>query len=136
MKRYIFILIGLFILGPAMFAQPLVGLGKTDIIAYMRQNEPDFALDNAMVNKKFNYLKYYDKINEETILCFLSVNDVCNLVRRMSDYSNLELTVNKLNREYKEIEKDKWLYSLHNEEFIVEMKREKWYFTLETRRKK
>ncbi len=136
MKSNLIFLIGLFIFGQAVIAQPLVGLGKADILAYMKQYEPDFALDNAMVNKKFNYLKYYDKVNEETILCFLSETDVCNLVRRMSDYSNLELTLKKLNKEYKVVEKDKWSYNLHNEEFVIEMKRDKWYFTLETRRKK
>ena len=136
MKRYVIILIGLLFLQEALLSQPLIGLGKADILAYMKQYEPDFVLDNVMVNKKYNYLKYYDNINEETILCFLSNIDVCNLVRRMSDYSNLELTVKKLDREYKKTETDKWSYSLNNDEYVVEMKREKWYFTLETRRKK
>ena len=136
MMRLIYIFIGLFILQQLLLSQPLVGLKKADIIAYMRQNEPDFALDNAMVNTKYNYLKYYDKINEETILCFLTDADVCHLVRKMSDYSNLDLTLKKLDKEYNKLDNDKWSYSLNNEEFIVEMKREKWYFTLETRRKK
>ena len=136
MKRLLYILIGILFLQQALPAQPLIGMKKADILVYMKQNEPDFALDNAVINKKYNYLKYYDNINEETILCFLSNIDVCNLVRRMSDYSNLELTVKKLDREYKKTETDKWSYSLNNDEYVVEMKREKWYFTLETRRKK
>ena len=136
MKRLLYILIGILFLQQASSAQPLIGMKKADILVYMKQNEPDFALDNAVINKKYNYLKYYDRVNEETILCFLTDIDVCHLVRRMSDYSNLDLTLKKLDKQYKKVEKDKWVYTVSNDDFIVEMKREKWYFTLETRRKK
>ena len=136
MKRLLYILIGILFLQQALPAQPLIGMKKADILVYMKQNEPDFVLDNAVVNTKYNYLKYYDKVNEETILCFLTDIDVCHLVRRMSDYSNLDLTLKKLDKHYKKIEKDKWAYTVNSDDFIVEMKREKWYFTLETRRKK
>jgi len=136
MRQIAFIILGILVLQTSLLAQPLVSLKKADIIAYMRQYEPGFALDNAMVNKKYNYLKFYDKINEETLLCFLNDNDICNLVRRMSDYSNLDLTIKKLDRDYKKTEVDKWSYTINNEEFAIELKREKWYFTLETRRKK
>jgi hypothetical protein len=135
MLRLAYLIIGLLVFQEAIQSQPLVGMKKEDIIAYMKQNEPQFALDLTVVNKKYNYLKYYDKSDEETILCFLSDIDECNLIRRMSDYSNLELRIMKMNNAYKSIEKDKWSYTINNEEFIVNLKREKWYFTLETRKK-
>jgi hypothetical protein len=136
MIRLVYFAIGLLIFQGAIFGQPLVGMKKADIISYMKQNEPNFALDNAMVNKKYVYLKFYDKDNEETILCFLTDNNICNLVRRMSDYSNLNPTIKKLDKEYKKIDKDKWSYTINKDEYVIELKREKWYFTLETRIKK
>jgi hypothetical protein len=136
MLRLLQLIIGLLVFQEAIQTQPLVGMKKEEIITYMRQYEPDFALDLTVVNKKYNYLKYFDKTNEETILCFLSDINECNLIRRMSDYSNLELRIKKLNKAYKSVDKDKWVYTINNEEFMVNLKREKWYFTLETRRKK
>ena len=136
MSRIAFYLIGLVFLQEAILSQPLIGMKKQEIIVYMNQSEPDFVLDNSMVNKQYNYLKYFDRINEETILCFLSDDNICTFIRRMSDYSNLQNTLKRLDKEYKKIENDKWIYSINKEEFMVELKREKWYFTLETKRKK
>jgi hypothetical protein len=136
MMRFAYFIIGLLFFQEALFAQPIIGMKKADILSYMKQNEAGFSLDNEMVNKQYNYLKYFSEISEETILCFLSENDVCNLVRRISDYSNLDLTLKKLDKDYKKIDTDKWSYTINQDEFIVEMKREKWYFTLETRKKK
>jgi hypothetical protein len=134
MKSFVHILVGLLILYQSVYGQPLVGMKKADILTYMKHNEPNFALDDGIVNAKYVYLKYYDKTNEETILCFLAENEICNLLRRMSDYSNLDPTVKKLDKEYKKIDKDKWSYFINKDEFVIELKREKWYFTLETKR--
>ena len=117
-------------------AQPLVGMKKADIISYMKLNLPGFAQDNSIVNKQYNYLKYYDRTNEETILCFLSEDDKCYVLRRMSDYSNLENTIKKLDNEYKRTGTDTWSFIIDKDEFVVELKRDKWYFTIETKRKK
>jgi hypothetical protein len=136
MARFGCLLIGLVFFQHTIQAQPLVGMKKANIISYMNQHQPGFALDNTIINKQYNYLKFYDRVNEETILCFLTEDDVCNVLRRMSDYSNLDMTIKRLDTENTRIGTDKWSYTFNGQEFVVELKKEKWYFTLETRRKK
>jgi len=115
--------------------QHFIGLSKPEITAKMQASMPDFKMDKSMVNHSFNYLKYVDKITEQTLLFFLSDGDICTYVRMISDYSNLNDRIGELNRLHKKVSAHEWVYEVKGEQFSVELKEDEWYFTVSYRKK-
>jgi hypothetical protein len=102
----------------------------------MGKTNPGFDLDEGAVNKTIKYLKYIDKYNEETWLFFLSNDDVCTRSKLMSDYSNLKIRTDELNKKYKKAGEFKWIYIDKGTTYFVELKKEEWFFTIVTKTKK
>ncbi|MCX7986309.1 MAG: hypothetical protein N2662_05170 [Bacteroidales bacterium] len=121
----------------ALQAQPVnyIGMNKQDIIKTMQKNNPSFDLDEGAVNTTFNYIKFVDKYNEETYLFFLDNNNVCTHTKLMSDYSNLKIRTDELNKYYKKAGENKWVFVDKDKIFFVELKKEEWFFTIVVKRK-
>ena len=117
-------------------SQHFIGMHKDEIMKEMKQVMPDFKIDNSTVNKLYKYLKYVDDINEQTLLIFLDENDRCTFSKLMSDYSNLDDAIKKLNNKYKKVKQNEWVYSLEKVSYSVILKEEEWFFTIETKKKK
>lgn len=111
-------------------SQHLIGLHKDDIIVLMKENQPDFKMDNSTVNKLYKYLKFVDNINEQTLLIFLDENDRCTFSKLMSDYSNLDDALNDLNKNYKTVKVNEWIYSIDGVNYSVTLAEEEWFFTI------
>jgi len=118
-------------------AQPInfIGMSKQEIIKTMQKNNPSFDLDEGAVNATFNYIKFVDRYNEETYLFFLDNNNVCTHTKLMSDYSNLKLRTDELNKYYKKAGENKWVFVDKEKVFFVELKKEEWFFTIVVKRK-
>lgn len=116
-------------------SQNYIGLHKFDIQKQMEENMSNFTLDNSTKNKTYKYLKYVDRINEETLLYFLSSNDYCTSSRLISDYSNLNSRTKQLDKEYEKIDKTTWTYKVGSKEYIVKLKKEEWFFLIVTKKK-
>ena len=78
--------------------QNFIGMPKSNIPAMLKTLHPEFKLDKSAVNHAYNYLKFVDKVSEQTLLFFLSDKDICTYVRWMSDYSNLSDMTAMLNQ--------------------------------------
>ena len=115
--------------------QNLVGLKKDDAMKAIKTNYPGFVQDNSSVNHTYKYLKYIDKFNDQTLLVFLTDDDVCSSTKLMSDYSNLPAVRKDLNSKYKSKGKDTWLFTANGEDFVITLKKEEWYFTVFTSKK-
>jgi hypothetical protein len=115
-------------------AQHFIGLNPTEIAALMKSEQPQFKLDKSAVNHTYKYLKYVDKISEQTILLFLSDKDICTYVRWMSDYANLNDIIGKLNASYRKTGVNNWSYTQKNEKYTVKLEEEEWYFTITYRK--
>ncbi len=87
-----------------------------------------------MVNKTFNYLKYEDKFNEETLLVFLSDDNVCTFTRLMSEYGNMSTRISELNSLYQKTSDTTWNYQFDEEQFTVTYRKGEWFFTLVTKK--
>ena len=118
------------------YAQRLVDHSKAEILAYMKTEKPTFALDNSSVNTTFKYLKYVDKTNEETLFCFLSDKDVCTMTRLLGDYESLDEKIRSLDNDCSRTGKDQWTYTEKGQRYTLKLKRDKWYYILETTREK
>ncbi len=125
---------------PAIFltAQPIhfIGMTKQEIIKSMQKNNPGFDLDEGAVNTAYKYVKFVDKYNEETLLCFLDENNICTHTKLMSDYSNLKWRTDELNKSCKSAGENKWVFVDKGNIYLVELKKEEWFFTIITKKKK
>jgi hypothetical protein len=110
-------------------------MSKDEIVKVMNENNPGFDLDEGVVNTAYKYLKYVDNNNEETWLFFLSVENICTHMKLMSDYSNLEIRKNELDKVYKPAGENKWIFVNKGIAYVVELKKEEWFFTITTKKK-
>jgi hypothetical protein len=133
-KIWVFILF-IFLLFPV-WSQNLIGKNRGETEAQVKSQYPGFMIDNSTVNHTYKYLKYVDKFNEQTLLVFLSESDVCTATKLISSYSNLPEVKQSLNKKYKPAGKDKWRYSENGVGYVVELKREEWFFCVFTSKEK
>lgn len=114
--------------------QNFIGMQPQAIAAVLKSEYPQFKLDKSAVNHSYKYVKYVDKISEQTILFFLSDDEHCTYVRWMSDYSNLNDMIEKLNKKYKKTGENTWTYAEKGGNYTVKMEEEEWYFTVTFRK--
>ncbi|MFW6249315.1 MAG: hypothetical protein ACOC4J_06040 [Bacteroidota bacterium] len=110
-----------------------IGLGRSDIIKKMKNEKPDF-IQQKVINKSYNYLKYMDTMGERTILIFFSDDNRCTQVKLMSHYVHLGSTIDSLNKEYEKIDKHQWKYTVDNEDILVKLDKGEWFFTIITKK--
>jgi hypothetical protein len=132
--RNIFILGLLTLLFYKAHGQNFIGLTSSEIAQQMKTENPQFRLDKNAVNHTYNYLKYVDKISEQTVLFFMSDMDKCTYVRWMSDYSNLNDMIGMLNSKYKKSGTNSWTFTDKGEDYSVSLVEEEWYFTVNFRK--
>jgi hypothetical protein len=117
-------------------SQNFIGMQKNDIDEEIKKKFPGLKLNTSVINNDYKYLKYEDKINEITVLFFLSEDDKCTLVRKMCDYSNINDELNYLNSNYKIAGKNTWSYEDTGKKYLVTLEEGEWYFTITTKLKK
>ncbi len=126
------LLLGIVVMTGKLYSQEYIGYHKDVIKKRMKDENKLFKLNTTTVNKYYNYLKYEDKVNEVTILFFLSDTDYCTLIRYMSDYSNINETLGNLNNKYKKISKNHWQYKKRDKTYSVKLEEGDWFFTVTT----
>ena len=114
--------------------QNFIGLGKDDIAGVLKTVNPHFRLDRNAVNRSYNYVKFVDKVSEQTILFFLSDSDICTYVRWMADYANLTDMTAMLNSKYVRNGPNSWSYADKGDHYTVTLTEEEWYFTVSFRK--
>jgi hypothetical protein len=135
MKISIYITLIVFVISLQVNAQNFIGLHKNEIATLMKETQKEFKLNTDVVNKKYNYLKYEDKINEQTLLYFLNKDDYCTYVRLISDYSNYNSAINELNYKYTRKNENTWTFIDEGKKYIVYLEKEEWFFTINTKKK-
>jgi len=137
MNGYIkYILSGLviFVSVVSALSQNYIGMNPAEIAIAVKAGSPQFKLDKTAVNHTYNYLKYVDKISEQTMLFFMTDKDVCTYVRWMADYSNLNDIIPILNKKYRKTGENTWSYADKGENYSIKMEEEEWYFTITFRK--
>ena len=126
------VLLGLFfnLNNNSFFSTNYIGKDKNAIIQYIKENHKTLKLNTTAVNNSYNYLKFEDRINEITVLFFLSSEDRCTLVRLMSDYSNINDMVAELNDLYASTAKNSWKFIEMGKEYLVNLEEGDWFFTI------
>ena len=114
--------------------QNYIGKSKSEIPALLKSAYPQFKLDKEVVNHAYNYLKFVDKVSEQTLLFFLSNKDICTYVRWISDYSNLNDMIAMLNKNYHKNGPNSWSYGDNGDDYTVTLVEGEWYFTVSFRK--
>lgn len=135
MKKYILILLLAAVPWFKVHNQNYIGLHKDELIQLMKTSQKSFKLNTDAVNNKYKYLKYEDKINEQTMLFFLSEDDYCTYVRLMCDYMNLNIVIDSLDKKYTRTNQYKWTYRENGKTFDVDLEKGEWYFTVSIKKK-
>lgn len=112
-------------------AQHLIGKTEAQIEKEMEASYADFDLDRSTVNHTYKYLKYVNKTTEETLLVFLTVDNICSSTKLTSDYANLPQVKKQLSK-YKPAGKNKWVYVVNGVKYTVKLKQEEWFFSVFT----
>jgi hypothetical protein len=106
-------------------SQNLIGYKEKEIRKYMKENRSDMNY-NTVINSKFNYLKYSDNLENQTVLFFLTPDSVCRSVRIICDMSLKPQKVNELNALFLKNGENKWIDKQKGKDYLVEMKDGKW----------
>jgi len=112
------------------FSTNYIGKPKAEIVKNMTESFKTFKLNTSNINKTYNYLKYEDKIQEITVLFFLSDENKCKMVRYMSDYSNINDVLEEINLKYSKIDTNNWKYNSNDKYYIVNLEQGDWFFTV------
>ena len=126
----------LLLLSGAIKGQILIGYHSDDIKNIMRETQNEFRLNTDTKNEYYNYLKFENRFGTKTFLFFLSENDTCTYTKLMCDYSDLKETLKMLNEKYQMVNENTWIEEKNSDKFNIILKREKWYFTIVTRKSK
>jgi hypothetical protein len=105
--------------------QNLIGYKENEIRKYMRENKKDMSL-NKVTNSKFNYLKYSDSSDSQTMLFFLNKDSVCQSIRIICDENAKALRLKEFNSAYKKNNDNRWVDSHNGKSFMIELREEKW----------
>lgn len=108
------------------YGQNLIGYNGKEIKKYMKENRGEMSIDNV-TNKKFKYLKYSDRSDSQTLLFFLNPDSVCKSVRMICDVSIKEKKVKEFNFIYKRNGENRWIDKRDGNDYLVEIRDEKWY---------
>ena len=105
--------------------QNLIGYNYKEIQDYMKANHQDMNSEKV-INSKFNYLKYTDSGNSQTLMFFLNQDSICTSIRLICDYSVRAEKVKEFNSIYIRNSENKWIDKRDGKDYIVEIGDEKW----------
>jgi hypothetical protein len=115
--------------------QNLIGYKQQEIRKYMQENRDEMNY-NKVVNSKFNYLKYSDNLESQTVLFFLNRDSVCNYVRIICDSSTKSQKVKEFNSRYIIKGINKWVEKRNGKEYVIELNDGKWSSIISIEQKK
>jgi hypothetical protein len=116
-------------------SQNLIGYKYTEIKNFMMENCRDMTFNNV-TNNRFNYLKYSNSSDSQTILFFLDPDSVCRSIRMTCDFSIKEEKAREFSSKYKKNGNNRWIDSREGRDYRIEIKDEKWYYLITMERDK
>ena len=128
MKNFIFLTI-FFLTAIACQAQNLIGLSSDEIKKYMTENRKEMSQDRV-VNQSFDYLKYSDKSDTETILFFLSSDSKCSSIRIVCDGDLKQKKIKELDDLYSKKGTDSWTDAQNGKKYQIKAVSSEWSFSI------
>jgi len=106
-------------------SQNLIGLNGKEIREYMKANYKEMNY-NKVVNYKYQYLKYSDNSENQTILFFLGRDSTCKEVRVTCDTGLKQQKLKELDSRYKKSSENRWIEKRNGKNYNINLKEGKW----------
>jgi len=107
--------------------QNLIGYKSNEIQKYMKENRQEMNAE-VVTNVSFNYLRYSDNFDTQTLLYFLDNDSICKSVKMICDKSIKGEKIKEFNSLYKPDGENKWIDIKESKKFLIEIRDEKWVF--------
>jgi hypothetical protein len=134
MKHILYILCP-FVIIMNISAQNFIGMNKVEISKLMTVNHPDFVYVDDAVNKAYKYMKYTDQDGNQTWLFFLSADEHCTVSKLICDYMHYDRLTASLDKTYKKAGTNSWSFNDKGIDYIVEIRKDEWFFSIITKKK-
>ena len=116
-------------------SQNLIGFNHKEIREYMKENCSAMNYNNV-VNSKFNYLKYSDNDENQTLLFFLDSDSICRNIKLICDKGLKDQKTREFNTMFIKSGENEWTQKKDGKEFIIQVLDEKWSFVVSIVQKK
>jgi hypothetical protein len=91
----------------------------------MKENKSDMNI-NKVNNYSFNYLKYTDNSDSQTLLFFLTTDSICRSIRIICDTVVKTEKIKEYNSLYKKKGENIWVDTRQGKDYLIEMRDEQW----------
>ncbi len=109
------------------YGQNLIGFRSKEIQKYMKENRQDMNSE-VVTNTSFNYLRYSDNFDTQTLLFFLDKDSICMSVKMICDKSIKGEKIKEFNSLYKPNGENKWIDYRKGKKILIDITDEKWVF--------
>ena len=123
----------LLILFPENYSQHYIGETKEQVRKLMSKQR-GLREDKSARNPAFNMIKYTDLFQNQTLIYVFDDDDRCKYSKHMCDYSMLDKMKAKLDEQYTAVDDSTWTYRHEGSAYTVTMKKDEWYFIIDTRK--
>lgn len=105
--------------------QNLIGFKDFEIKKYMKENIRNMSY-NKVNNDRFNYLKYTDNSDSQTLLFFLGSDSICSSIRIICDSVTKAEKVKEFDTSFKKNGENIWVDRRNGIDYLIEIKDEQW----------
>jgi len=114
-------------------AQHFIGKSKDEVRKLMAEYQKEMTEDETVKNPEFDLIRYSDRLENQTVL-FVFKDGLCSYSKQMCDYSLMKEITGALDAEHTRSNDSTWYYRADCSEYIISLKKEKWYFVIDTRK--
>lgn len=126
--KSITILIFLISLSSFLIAQNLIGRHVNEIKTLVPKLRPKYHIDNTTVEAKS--IKFIDQGGDNTLIFFTDEKGICKYQKFMMEVNFAKNTVDTLTKNYKYLDKLTWLDTRNNNDYLIKMQNNEYYFTV------
>ena len=116
-------------------SQNLIGKTDEEIKQYMKENQKAMDYIKILKNSAYNYLKYTDKDQMQTLIFFLNEESVCTGERLVCDKSLKAAKIKEMDSTYGKSGKNRWTDTKNGMDYILELRDAEWTFNITIQRK-
>ncbi|MFP4018689.1 MAG: hypothetical protein ACLFNL_02560 [Bacteroidales bacterium] len=122
----------------ALYGQHFIGLGIDEIKTEMQKEKKNFLFSKEVNTGKYHFLKFETIDETQTMLFLLDDKGKCKFTKLMCDYSLLKTFEDSLNKNYEYQKNMSWIDEGGDENYnyVIELEKKDWFFTIKTTRKK
>ena len=119
---------------PVSNAQHFIGEKKDEVRRLMAEHVKNLFEDTSSRNPSVNMIKYTNRLQDQTLIFVFDEEDNCRYSKHMCDYALLKRMTDKLDGEYERLNDTAWTYVHEGSVYNITLKKDEWYFVLDTRR--